>query len=87
LHAVFEALVVIPALDQVDAASVDSIDQAMFLRDPARPRVDRFQPLRLAKPGARVARDALEQFQDLGPHTRLRLNPKLEIFEESRVND
>ena len=56
----------------------------MFLRDPARPRVDRFQPFGFAKPSARVAQRVLDEFQDLAGHARLRLNPELEIFEGKR---
>jgi hypothetical protein len=77
----------IPALQQKDARSVNAIDQPVFLRDPARPRVEAFQPLRFAEPRARVTRDAFEQFKDLGDHSRLRLDPEPEILDEIRVND
>jgi hypothetical protein len=43
-----------------------------------------FSLLGLAEPRARVTRDALDKFQDLARHARLRLNPELEIFNRKR---
>ena len=77
----------IPRLDEVDLLLFDQVDDAVFLRQPARPCPGRkvFQMLRLANPSKRVSQSVFDYVQSPKRSLAINLNPIAQIFDEFRM--
>src|ERR1700680_4129608 len=71
------SLVVVARLEKIDSSAAHFIYQAMFLRDPSRPRASKlkFKRLRLAHSVARIFQDRIDQFKDSQSHPTVVLDP------------
>jgi hypothetical protein len=78
-----------PALQQIDATRVDTINEPMFFSHTTRPRLagQKFQMFRFANADKRRLRQIIDQFENPLCNTRLSFHPPLQIFQEMRIND
>lgn len=77
-------LVVITALEEVEAIASDQVNKAVFLGDATRPHVRSkvFEGLRLADSAEGVASNRFDEVHDLEGNSTIRVNPEAEVFSE-----
>ena len=73
----------IPSLEEVNPIVTDEIDDAVFLRQPPRPRagVEILERLRLADAGERISKNSLDEIEHFESDLAIRLFP---CFRSSR---
>jgi hypothetical protein len=72
----------VSALQEIDVASIDPIDEPMLFCDPARPRLtwQKFEMLWLTDSGKRSLPKIVDQFENALRDARLRFHPPLQVL-------
>jgi hypothetical protein len=81
-----EILIVIAALEEIDSIGEHPIEEAMFLRQSARPDVAAhvFHPLRLSDSGERITNHRFKKIKKAKRYFPIRLNPPSKIIPKVR---
>ena len=82
-------LVVVFRLKKIDLVFIDTIDQAIFMSDPAGPEISgqMLQWLWLALAFKQSFQDLLHQIQDLFRHSSVHFHPLAKVLSELLLND
>ena len=79
----------VPGLEEIDALIRDAVNQAVFLRDTARPAAGehKSQWLRFSRAFERVAQDCFNKIEDSDRYAALIFDPKPQVLKELGLED
>lgn len=77
----------IASLQKIDTIALDAIDQAVLLRDAARPTSSKriLESFRLSDAGERIAQHRLDELKNSKRDIAICFNPMAQIFAKSRL--